>query len=31
VEAVLRKLEKWWAIEDSNFRPQSYQDCALTS
>ena len=22
---------KWWAIQDSNLRPQSYQDCALTS
>ena len=21
----------WWAILDSNQRPQSYQDCALTS
>ena len=21
----------WWAIQDSNLRPQSYQDCALTS
>jgi transcriptional regulator with XRE-family HTH domain len=22
---------KWWAILDSNQRPQSYQDCALTN
>lgn len=21
----------WWAIVDSNHRPQSYQDCALTN
>jgi hypothetical protein len=23
--------KKWWGILDSNQRPQSYQDCALTS
>jgi len=22
---------EWWGILDSNQRPQSYQDCALTS
>ena len=24
-------VPEWWAILDSNQRPQSYQDCALTS
>jgi hypothetical protein len=23
--------DEWWGILDSNQRPQSYQDCALTS
>ena len=27
----LRPAPEWWAILDSNQRPQSYQDCALTS
>ena len=27
----LRPAAVWWAILDSNQRPQSYQDCALTS
>ena len=27
IETICRK----WAIQDSNLRPQSYQDCALTS
>ena len=26
-----RTQNRWWAILDSNQRPQSYQDCALTS
>src|SRR6185436_4863117 len=26
-----RSESKWWAILDSNQRPQSYQDCVLTS
>jgi hypothetical protein len=25
------RLGEWWGILDSNQRPQSYQDCALTS
>ena len=25
------ELAGWWAILDSNQRPQSYQDCALTT
>ena len=25
------RLTEWWAIVDSNHRPQSYQDCALTN
>ena len=28
---VARGRNGWWAILDSNQRPQSYQDCALTS
>ena len=24
-------LSKWWAWEDSNFRPHAYQACALTT
>ena len=27
----LPSTKKWWGILDSNQRPQSYQDCALTS
>ena len=27
----LQPAPEWWAILDSNQRPQSYQDCALTS
>ena len=23
--------EKWWACQESNLGPQSYQDCALTN
>ena len=26
-----RREPLWWAILDSNQRPQSYQDCALTN
>jgi hypothetical protein len=25
------QLTAWWAMVDSNHRPQSYQDCALTT
>ena len=26
-----KRFYEWWAILDSNQRPQSYQDCALTN
>ena len=36
MEGMLRRelewyRKRWWAILGSNQRPQSYQDCALTS
>ncbi len=30
-EAKADGIERKWAIQDSNLRPQSYQDCALTN